>query len=292
MGYNPRPLDGKLAIISGASRGIGGAVAENLASKGCNLVVHYNSDLSRPDADKLAGRLSKEHGIRAEVIQADFGTDDGPSTLVDRAREAFAADEQQQQKSPAARFQVDILINNAGMVHNAVLGEITAADFFRVYRLNALAPLLLMQAVMPHLPTDRSGRVVNVSSVSSQTGFPDQSIYGGTKAALESCTRSWARQLVEHATVNAINPGPVKTEMWDSLTDEFRHNMHHYIKLTPGMQVRGDDDEATRKAGQLLGGRPAMPAEIAGIVGMLCSAESAWCTGQVICANGGLRMSN
>ena len=264
--------------------GIGAAVADNLASKGCDIVIHYNSDSSKTDAEALASRLAKSHGVRAEIIQANFSTDEGPRDLVERTKEIFS--------SGSSKFQIDILFNNAGMVHNAVLGEITSADFFKVYRLNALAPLLLMQEVMPYLPTDRSGRVVNVSSVSSQTGFPDQSIYGGTKAALESCTRSWARQLAERATVNAINPGPVKTEMWDSLTDEFRENMYNYIKLTPTMAVRNDDDEKTKEAGKRLGGRPAMPNEIAGIVGMLCSAESAWCTGQVICANGGLRMSD
>jgi 3-oxoacyl-[acyl-carrier protein] reductase len=253
------------------------------------VVIHYNSDSSRADAESLAEKLSQNHSVRAETIQADLSTDEGPERLVARAKEAFTSGAD---SSNAPPFKIDILVNNAGMVHNAVLGEITAADFFKVYRLNALAPLLLMQAVMPHLPTDRSGRVVNVSSVSSQTGFPDQSIYGGTKAALEACTRSWARQLVERATVNAINPGPVKTDMWDGLTDQFRLNMHHYIKLTPAMAVRADDDEQVRKRGAMLGGREAFPAEIAGIVGMLCSAESAWCTGQVICANGGMRMSD
>lgn len=189
-------------------------------------------------------------------------------------------------------FQIDILVNNAGMVHTAVLGEITVQDFYKVYRINSLAPLLVMQSVMPHLPHDRSGRVVNVSSVSSQTGFPDQSIYGGSKAALESCTRSWARQLGERATVNAINPGPVKTEMWGGLTDAFRDNMYPYIKLTPTMAIRDSDDEETKKVGKALGGRPAEAVEIAGIIAMLCSAESAWCTGQIICANGGMRMSD
>jgi 3-oxoacyl-[acyl-carrier protein] reductase len=264
--------------------GIGGATAENLAAKGCNLILHYNSNSSKKDAETLADKLRKDCDVRVEVLQGDLSTDEGPDAFINEAKAKFTQD--------GSRFQIDILINNAGMVHNAILGEIKVADFWKVYRINALAPLLVMQAAMPYLPHDRSGRVVNVSSVSSQTGFPDQSIYGGSKAALESCTRSWSRQLAERATVNAINPGPVKTEMWGGLTDEFRDFMYPYIKLTPTMAVRDDDDEETKLVGKSLGGRPAEAVEIAGIVGMLCSSESAWCTGQVICANGGLRMSD
>lgn len=248
------------------------------------MAIHYNSPSSANAARSLADDLAKKNEVRCEIFQTDLSTDDGPEAFISQVKAKFSTSD--------GHFQIDILINNAGMVHNAVLGEITVADFFKVYRINTLAPLLTMQAAMPYLPHDRSGRVVNVSSVSSQTGFPDQSIYGGSKAALESCTRSWSRQLVERATVNAINPGPVKTEMWGGLTDEFRDYMYPYIKLAPAMAVREEDDDETKEVGKSLGGRPAESAEIAGVVGMLCSAESAWCTGQVICANGGLRMSD
>lgn len=265
-------------------QGIGGACAENLASKGCNIALHYNSNSSEKDAIALAKSLTSTQDVRVEIFQADLSQDEGPDAFIAAVKSKFSGAD--------GHFQIDILVNNAGMVHCGVLGEIKVADFFKVYRINALAPLLTMQAVMPYLPYDRSGRVVNVSSVSSQTGFPDQSIYGGSKAALESCTRSWSRQLSERATVNAINPGPVKTEMWGGLTDEFVKYMNPYIKLTPTMAIRDDDNEETKKEGQRLGGRPAESVEIAGIVGMLCSAESGWCTGQVICANGGMRMSD
>jgi 3-oxoacyl-[acyl-carrier protein] reductase len=228
--------------------------------------------------------LAKRYEVRCEVFQADLSTDEGPNSFIAEVKAKCSTSD--------GHFQIDILVNNAGMVHTALLGEITVQDFYKVYRINALSPLLVMQAVLPYLPHDRSGRVVNVSSVSSQTGFPDQSIYGGSKAALESCTRSWARQLSERATVNAINPGPVKTEMWGGLTDVFVENMYPYIKLTPTMAIRDDDSEETKKEGKALGGRPAEATEIAGIIAMLVSADSAWCTGQIICANGGMRMSD
>jgi 3-oxoacyl-[acyl-carrier protein] reductase len=104
-------------------------------------------------------------------------------------------------------------------------------------------------------------------------------------------TRSWARELAERATVNAINPGPVSTEMWGATTAEFRANLKPFIQITPGSAIRpGVDDEGLVKGSEEAGGRPAYPAEVAGIVAMLCTADSLWCTGQVVSANGGMRM--
>ncbi len=149
-----------------------------------------------------------------------------------------------------------------------------------------------MQAALPYLPHDRSGRIVNVSSVSSSEGFIGQSVYGGTKAALEAMTRTWARELAERATVNAINPGPVKTDMWGGTTAEFKRGLRPFIQHTPGSAIRpGIDDENLVADAENAGGRPAYTEEIAGVVGMLCTADSSWCTGQVVCANGGMRMA-
>lgn len=317
-----RPLHGKLAIITGSSRGmpcmcvcvrgphysaderagIGAAAAENLAAKGCELVLHYNSTTSAGDARSLAAALEAKHAVRCAVIQADLSRDGGP--------EHFIAAAKQHMSAPDGTFRIDILgelshntgplahvathaapVNNAGMVHNATLGNITSDDFYTVFRINTLAPLLTMQATMPYLPHDRSGRVVNVSSVSSTNGNADQSIYGGSKAALEACTKSWARQLAERCTVNAINPGPVKTEMWGGLTEKFVEDHKPWFKLAPLMAVRADDTETDKAEAKHLGGVVASPDKIAGIIGMLCSSESAWCTGQTVSANGGMRMS-
>ena len=155
-----------------------------------------------------------------------------------------------------------------------------------------LGPLLLVQAALPYLPTDRTGRIVNLSSVSSSLGFKGQSIYGGTKAALEAMTRTWARELAERCTVNAINPGPVKTDMWFRTGQDFQEHLSPFIQQTPGSQVRPEvDDEDLVKAAENAGGRPAYTGEIAGVVGMLCTTDGVWCTGQVVCANGGMRMA-
>lgn len=199
-----RPLEGKLAIVTGASRGIGEAIAENLASKGANLVLNYTSTSSEKSANELASKLESEYSVSCLVVQADMGAPTDPSHLVTTVKNHFS-------HPKTGKFQIDIIINNAGVASNDKLADIKIEDFEWCYRINVLGPLLLMQATQDYLPHDRSGRIVNVSSISSTAGFVGQSVYGGTKAALESMTRTWARELSERATVNAINPGPVAT---------------------------------------------------------------------------------
>ena len=149
----------------------------------------------------------------------------------------------------------------------------------------------MVQAAQPYLPKDRSGRIVNMSSVSSSTGFITQSVYGGTKAALEAMTRTWSRELSESCTVNAINPGPVEGPMYESNSAEFLEGISGWIKHTPLMAARpGVDNLEVVEAARQHGGRLATTKEIAGIVGMLCGDDAGWCTGQVVCANGGMVM--
>jgi NAD(P)-dependent dehydrogenase (short-subunit alcohol dehydrogenase family) len=213
-----------------------------------------------------------------------MGTPTGPAHIITTAKNHFS-------HPKTSKFQIDILINNAGVSRNLKIEECTIEDYEWQYRINVLGPLLLMQAALPYLPTDRSGRIVNLSSVSSSEGFIGQSVYGGTKAALEAMTRTWARELAERATVNAINPGPVKTDMWGGTTAEFKKALKPFIEKTPGSAIRpGVDDEDLVADAENAGGRPAYVEEIGGIVGMLCTQDSAWCTGQVVCANGGMRM--
>ena len=117
-------------------------------------------------------------------------------------------------------------------------------------------------------------------------------MYGGTKAARESMTRPWARELAERCTVNAVNPGPVATDMYGETSEAFQLQMKSHIEHTPLMKERkGVDPDQFVADAPKVGGRPAYGYEIAGVVSMLCSSESAWCTGSVICANGGLKFS-
>ena len=165
-------------------------------------------------------------------------------------------------------------------------------NFHWQYNVNVLGPLLLMQAAQQYLPHDRSGRIVNISSVSSSLGLKGQTVYGGTKAALEAMTRTWARELSERATVNSVNPGPVATDMYGETSNDFQLHMKPFIQNAPLQKVREGVDEKTLVDGaEDAGGRPAYDFEIAGVVGMLCGEDGAWCTGSVVCANGGLKFS-
>jgi len=265
--------------------GIGAAIADNLAFKGCNLILNYTSDSSLETTKDLQQQLEKVHKVHTVIVRANIGTAEGPQQLVETAVKEYS-------NTSLEGFRINIVINNAGVSKDATIEEVTAENFEWTYRINVLGPLRVMQAVLPYLPHDRSGRVVNISSVSSTEGFIGQSVYGGTKAALEAMTRTWARELSERATVNAINPGPVKTDMWGGVSSEFRQRMKPFVQHAPLEAIRpGIDDEDLIQGAEDLGGRPAYSKEIAGIVGMLCTDDSAWCTGQVICANGGMRMA-
>ncbi|KAI9855950.1 MAG: hypothetical protein M1824_005755 [Vezdaea acicularis] len=274
-----RSLEGKTGIITGASRGIGAAIAENLASKGCNLLLCYSAITSSPAVEKIAEFLLNTYNIKVHTKQADLANPHETVSIVENTRTWFD------------RKEINIIINNAGISNNAPIEDVTAEDFHKQYAINVLSPLLLVQAALPYLPHDRSGRIINVSSVSSSLGFKTQSVYGGTKAALEAMTRTWARELAERVTVNAINPGPVDTAMYDAANEEFVEQLRPFAQQAPLMAVRAEDEANIEKRAVIEGGRRATTKEIAGIVGMLVSEESAWCTGSVICANGGLRMS-
>lgn len=299
--YTFRPHEGKFGIVTGGSRGIGAAISRNLAAKGCALLLVYTSDSSIEPTQALCQELQAEHGVLSAPCQADLSdpTRSVPHILT-TAKNKFS-------HPRSGKFQVDILINNAGIAGNKTLndpelGPIEETQFDRQYRVNVLAPLLLMQACAPYLPKDRSGRVVNVSSVSSSIGCEGQSIYAGTKAAVEAMTRVWARELAENCTVNCINPGPVWGDMYSQAGKKFWVINQKYVDSAPLMSYQGDDKTRERAGGDpeeydkivkegMGGKRPGFTDEIAGVVSMLCAAEAGWTTGSVVCANGGMKMS-
>ncbi|KAF2840660.1 NAD(P)-binding protein [Patellaria atrata CBS 101060] len=284
-GVGSRILEGKVAIVTGASRGIGAAICRNLAGKGCSLVMNYTSDSSAEPATKLAEELQESEGIKAITVQADMGSETGPAHVVEIARNHFA-------HPKTGKFVIDIIVNNAGVAKNQAIEDVTIDAFSKLYNVNVRGPLLLMKAATQYLPTDRSGRIVNISSVSARLGYATQSIYGGTKAALEAMTRTWARELAERATVNAINPGPVATDMYEKTDEAFVKQNAPHIKNGPLTAPRqGVDPQKYVDAAPVTGGRPAYDFEIAGAVGMLVLPEAAWTTGSVVCANGGMVFS-
>ncbi|KAG6087768.1 L-xylo-3-hexulose reductase [Claviceps sp. LM218 group G6] len=308
----PRPYENKLAIITGGSRGIGEAVTRRLASKGANLLIAYTSNSSTTPTHNLCTELSTTHSIHCLPLQADL-SDPARAVpkILEAAKQLFKEIHQHDQPQDQAHktFQIDILINNAGVASNQPLndphqGPITPQEFHRVYAVNVLAPLLLTQAVAPYLPTDRSGRIVSVSSVSSSIGYPGQSVYAGSKAAVEAMTRTWSRELAERATVNAVNPGPVWGDMYVQTGEEFWKTNQPYVDVAPlaayhgekEVQERAGRDDAAERFDKTVregmgGKRPGFTSEIAGTIDMLCSEEAGWTTGSVVCANGGMKMS-
>ncbi|KAJ9602370.1 L-xylo-3-hexulose reductase [Cladophialophora chaetospira] len=297
-----RPHEGKFGIVTGGSRGIGAAISRNLASKGCSLLLVYTSDSSTEPTQALCKELSEKHDVLCLPVQADLADPSRAAPhILATAKNRFA-------HPRTGTFQVDIIINNAGIAGNKLLndpelGPIEETQFQKQYNVNVLAPLLLVQACHPYLPKDRSGRIVNVSSVSSSIGCESQSIYAGTKAALEAMTRVWARELAENCTVNAINPGPVWGDMYSQAGEGFWKTNQKYVDSAPLMDYKGGDDTIQSRAGgdpgeydnivlKGMGGkRPGFTDEIAGVVGMLCSEESGWTTGSIVSANGGMKMS-
>lgn len=168
--------------------------------------MNFTSDSSAERTEKLAEQLETNYGVRCLPVQADLGSENGPAHIVNTTLNYFA-------HPKTKKLQIDIIVNNAGVAGKTKIEDCTAEEFSRLYNVNVRGPLFLMKAAIPYLPNDRSGRVVNLSSVSASLGFHEDGMYGGTKAALEAMTRTWARELSEKCTVNAVNPGPVATDM-------------------------------------------------------------------------------
>ncbi|KAM0179888.1 hypothetical protein ACHAPC_007871 [Botrytis cinerea] len=277
-----RVHEGKVAIVTGSARSIGAGIARNLASKGANILISYLTEASDNSAAELAEELTKNHGVVAVPCRSDISTPEGCAAIIE------ACNSKMPPNAKTNKLQIDILINCAAiMIGIGPLETISHADFIKSYETNVLAPILLTGACKPYLPTDRSGRIVNVSSIGQKVGTPYLTLYNGTKGALEAMTRTWSRELAENATVNTINPGSVLTDMFRQCSDDVLAAQAQWSPLIPLSGVREWDTEEVKAVGKKWGGRPAYVEEIASIVGMVCSAESAWMTGSVVSANGG-----
>lgn len=261
--------------------GIGASIARNLAAKGANVLISYLTEGSDAAAADLAKELVANYNVKAVPCRADITTKEGCEQIVSACKSAFPAN------AKTGNLQIDILVHSAALFHAMPLEAVTVEDFYKVYSINVLGPILLTQAVKPYLPTDRSGRIVNISSIGSKVGLAYLTLYGGTKGALEAMTRTWSRELAENATVNSINPGSTATEMFAGASDAAKDAIALRYPLTPLAPVREWDSDEMKAVGAKYGGRVAYPEEIAGMVGMICSPESSWMTGCLVSANGG-----
>ncbi len=244
-------LTNKVAVVTGASKGIGAAVAKRLASEGAAVVVNYAS--SKSAAEQVVADILRSGG-KAVAVQADVSKADDIERLFTATQNAFGA--------------MDILVNNAGIYTPASLGEIDDVHFHKQFDLNVLGLLLTTKEAVKHFnPT--GGSVVNISSVVSTLGMSGLSVYSATKGAVDSLTRALAKELApSHIRVNAINPGMVETEG---------------VHATGFIQNRGNIEAVTPL------GRIGQPEDIAPAVAFFASDEASWITGETLYISGGLR---
>jgi 3-oxoacyl-[acyl-carrier protein] reductase len=246
-------LKGKVAIVTGASKGIGAAIAEHLAAEGAAVVVNYAT--SKSGADAVAARIKQREG-KAIAVQADVSKAEDIRRLFAEARKAFG--------------QVDILVNNAGIYEFKPLEEITEEHFHRQFNLNVLGLLLASQEAAKQFGP-AGGNIINISSVVATYALPNASVYSATKAAVDAITRSLAKELgPRKIRVNSINPGMVESE-----------GMH-----TAGL---AESDFRKQVEAQTPLGRIGQPADIAPTAVFLASDDSSWITGESFFISGGNR---
>ncbi|TKA25689.1 hypothetical protein B0A50_05784 [Salinomyces thailandicus] len=247
--HDPRKsLDGKVAVISGSSSGIGKAIAKELSSRGASVTINYPSISLEAEAVAAANSLPGA----AIAVRADIGTIDGPAVLV--------------------HGRVDLVINNAALAVNKPFEQQSLQDWDLLVNINARGTFLLTQAALPHLSKSGGGRIVNICSASSRAAPPMQTIYAGTKGMVDSFTRVWAKELppTYGCTVNAVSPGPTRTEGFAAAGEEAMKLLQPTIDATP------------------VAARMAEASEIAFAVAFLCEDRARWINGLHMHTNGGL----
>lgn len=247
-----RPLSGKVAVVTGASKGIGAGVAKLLAARGAAVVVNYAS--SRYDADRVVSAI-EDNGGKAIAVCADLANDSDIQHLFDATRRAYG--------------RLDILVNNAGRYEMSPLETVTRESIGKMFDVNVGGLLLASKAAVAMFP-EGTGHIVNIGSVVGEMAPGMASIYVGTKGAVNSITRSLARELGPRGIrVNAVNPGPVLTEGFRAagFAGEIENSM---VQNTPL-------------------GRVGQPIDIASVVAFLVSDEANWVTGSLLDAAGGWR---
>jgi 3-oxoacyl-[acyl-carrier protein] reductase len=248
-------LSGKVAVVTGASKGIGAAIARHLATEGAAVVVNYAS--SKAGADKVVAEITGQGG-RAVAVQADVSKPADVRRLFAEAKQAFG--------------RLDVLVNNAGIYEFAPLEEVTPEHFHKVFDLNVLGLLLTTQEAVKHFGPS-GGSVINISSVVATAAPPGTSVYSATKAAVDAVTRSLAKELgPRQVRVNSINPGMVETEGTTSA----------------GITANESDFRKQFEAQTPLG-RIGQPQDIGPAAVFLASPESGWITGETLYIAGGFR---
>ena len=245
-------LTDKVAVVTGASKGIGAGIAKQLAAEGAAVVVNYAS--SKEDADQVVDQITKRGG-KAIAVQADVAKRKDIERLFAETKRAFN--------------RLDILVNNSGVYQFAPLEAVTEEEFHREFNINVLGLLLATQEAVKHFGAE-GGSVINISSAATALTPPTSAIYTGTKGAVDAITRVLAKELgPRKIRVNSVNPGGVETEGFHA------------------GGFAGSDFEKQMIAQTPLG-RLGQPGDVAPVVSFLASSDAAWVTGEVIYVAGGM----
>jgi 3-oxoacyl-[acyl-carrier protein] reductase len=246
-------LKDKVAIVTGASKGIGASIAKHLASEGAAVVVNYAS--SKADADRVVAEIT-HNGGKAIAVQADVAKQADIERLFAESRKAFG--------------KLDILVNNAGVYEFAPLEAVAEDRFHKLFDVNVLGLILTSQAAAKEFD-GAGGSIINISSLVSQKAVANATVYAATKAAVDSVTKTLAKELgPRKIRVNSINPGMV---------------------LTEGVEAAGINESDFRRQveAETPLGRIGQPQDIAPAAVFLASADAAWITGETLVIAGGLR---
>jgi len=247
------PFEGKVALVTGASRGIGRAIALELARRGARVIVNYQS--SAAAAEAVVAEIQSDGGT-AVARQADVGQTAQADALVKFAIETYG--------------DLHILVNNAGITRDGLILTMSEADWDSVLQTNLKSTFNCSKPAVRHMIRKRYGRIVNITSVSGQIGNPGQTNYSASKAGQIGFTKSLAREVASrNVTVNAIAAGYIETEIWNSVPEAAREAMLAMIPL----------------------GRRGAPQDIAQAAAFLASDEAGYITGHVLAVDGGMAMA-
>ncbi|MBN3925114.1 glucose 1-dehydrogenase [Nostoc sp. NMS4] len=247
-----KKLEGKIAVVTGASKGIGASIAKHLAAEGAAVVVNYSS--SKEGADRVVAEIVSKGG-KAIAVQANVAKKAEIEHLFAETQQVFG--------------KLDILVNNAGIYEFSPIEDITEEHFHKHFNLNVLGLILTSQQGVKHFGA-AGGSIINISSIVSTLTPPNASVYSATKAAVDAVTKSLAKELgSRNIRVNSINPGLVETEGTN----------------TAGITAEGRE----RTEAQTPLGRIGQPEDIAPAVVFLASSDSSWITGETLYISGGFR---
>jgi 3-oxoacyl-[acyl-carrier protein] reductase len=244
-----KPFTEQTVLITGASRGIGAAIAERFASVGMNVIIHY---LNSHEAANEVARTCMKHGSKVLTLSADLCSKE----QIIKMREKL----EQREMIP------DIVVNNAGISHYGLLSDVTEEVWDQVMSVNLKGTFLCTQVFMPHMVQHKYGRIINVSSIWGISGASCEVVYSTAKGGMNAFTKALAKELAPSGiTVNAVAPGAVDTQMMSAFNAEEKAALENEIPA----------------------GRFALPDEIASLVYFLALPESSYITGQIISPNGG-----